>query len=1761
MTNAQLDQFITDARCLLDESSASLKALERDPDDASLIATVFDAVRALKDASGPLELTPLTGLMNVGEDLLDMARSATLELTPDALDVMTASFEQVGGWLTELEATGALPGDAADVAAPRIADLRAMVERAAAGSDAGAPPDAPAAGSGPDWLGIFSEDDRLAALVHALETGAAIQALRYAPGAGALLAGQDPLSLVGKVPERLATSVTAAAPWPAIAELDPQLCNLVFQVLTTAGVDTLTTLFESVSAEVEVVAVEPPALIRPSGDLADSGACERFAADALERLADAPETALEDLRAATQALLLRTPAAAREAAMLRGLAVALAVPPTAPAWLEGLVRAIGNGSPRHWAGTAGAPSDAAKLYAEEAPSQEEAQAGNSSPGDDPAVDDDPNAATGPEVSADEESLAGEDAEVIETADESADEAIIADDAATSDPDDRPSDDDAAPSEAAADTAADGAAAVAEGAEDLVAEAAAASDEAVPDDLGDEPEGGAVETVDAAADEPAPADTVAHEETAEPDVDRPREDDAQEDPASEIEPVEPPVEDDTVAQDDTGSDVAGPTADEGDDGTADADGAEESAAAEDAPIAPVVEEVGEGTEADEADFGGDASADAAAAGEDAASEPVLTESDVEADAAVTDPDLGGAPDDPSPEMLETATVDTAEVPADEEGTEAASGDIEEPETAPDHAADAEPEAHSPLADAATGLDEVLGTDPQGADTATQADTDAGEEPAEAEDAAAAAGLNDEDADPEPVPVESPDENALPGAASAADPSDGAEEDGAAAPATVAADIDATPEQLDDPGGDPSVVDADAEPQSPPDPVPALDDGSAGADTSDSGDAEEAEGEDGRPDPDEAATLTEPDADAGSAEGADTGADAAPDCVDVVPEAEAAFEADADEVPDGGDAEAPAPDHEALSREDAALTAGEPVDGAAVPSDALPDDGIATADAPRSNDDESDGAESNVPLAGTGQSDLAEQEGAPASPEPARTPGIDVADDASPDLGEPPAEAVIAEAPPPTDDEEPSAGSTPDAGAQFADEADAAPQTSVEDGEPSTEPEPPLPDGSAADAPSAEDGGVAAPPPAGNDETSPAPEMQAMDEAAPDADAPVEDVSEAAPASDDDGEASRDLDVPEAEDPAELPEVTDGEGGEAATDVGAPRDDAEEQADLFGRPGGEQGPDDDPPPFDGALDGAGTSAHPDAEVSQDVELPLPSVTGEEADGCDDEADSPSRDTDLQAPDNAEERCGRADEGDLPAPDAEPDPDAGQEPDAVQDPGAGLNSDVEQDPGPEQGVADDPEADREPVSAQDADLGEEPAPAQEPDAVREADAAPGSETVEEADDEASAPERDTAEGPAAEAAETGDADAGAEVPPEVIAAGRGLRVDPGQVERMMQLAGELVVARNALPHLARRVGDVPGARDVGRAIKAHHAILDRIARDMEGIVLAVRMRPFADLVQHVSGPAREYARGAGKAVEIVAEGAATEVDRLHFDPLATTLARLVRYAVDHGIEPAEVRTAAGKAATGSVRLSARHEGDRCVIEVRDDGGGLDLARVREKAVSCGILGVDDRDTLPAADVARLVLARGFSAREAAADPYGRGVAMDWARSAVEAIGGSVSLATVEGEGTAVRLSLPLARVVTPLMAVECGGQLYGVPMEAVCETDLVTRDNRHRVADREVFAYRQAVHPIVRLADLLRHAPAPPAEAEESVLVASLDGERVGIVVDAVVGAMDVVVKPVEGMLAGFAGYRGTALTSDGRVIVVLDLKELAECRSAS
>ncbi|MDO9412619.1 MAG: chemotaxis protein CheA [Pseudolabrys sp.] len=380
------------------------------------------------------------------------------------------------------------------------------------------------------------------------------------------------------------------------------------------------------------------------------------------------------------------------------------------------------------------------------------------------------------------------------------------------------------------------------------------------------------------------------------------------------------------------------------------------------------------------------------------------------------------------------------------------------------------------------------------------------------------------------------------------------------------------------------------------------------------------------------------------------------------------------------------------------------------------------------------------------------------------------------------------------------------------------------------------------------------------------------------------------------------------------------------------------------------------------------------------------------------------------------------------------------------------------------------------------------------------------------------------------------------------RMLRVSEDKIEALVNLAGELIVAKNALAHSVKATGGTGDA-----ALRRDQDAIDRLVIELHGSILQLRMISVAQVFRSFPRLIRDVARQLNKTVNLVTQGENTEADKTIVDRLFEPMVHLVRNAVDHGIETPEQRSAAGKPEQATITIAASRAGDRFHVDVHDDGRGIDPSAIRRRAADKQLLPADELAALTDEHVIDLIFAAGFSTAETISDVSGRGIGMDVVRTAVERMGGRVTLASKVGAGTSVRLDMPMTISMSRIMVVQAGGQSFGISMDAVSETVRLSPDRINRIKNNEGFVLRDQVVPVVSLAELMR-LPVNPAAASRLFLIAESGGRTAAFEIDAIGERLEVVLKPMQGLLSGARGYAGTTLLGNGQVLLVLDVKEI-------
>ncbi|HEY9130594.1 MAG TPA: chemotaxis protein CheA [Dyella sp.] len=375
--------------------------------------------------------------------------------------------------------------------------------------------------------------------------------------------------------------------------------------------------------------------------------------------------------------------------------------------------------------------------------------------------------------------------------------------------------------------------------------------------------------------------------------------------------------------------------------------------------------------------------------------------------------------------------------------------------------------------------------------------------------------------------------------------------------------------------------------------------------------------------------------------------------------------------------------------------------------------------------------------------------------------------------------------------------------------------------------------------------------------------------------------------------------------------------------------------------------------------------------------------------------------------------------------------------------------------------------------------------------------------------------------------------------------VRVDTGRLDDLVNRAGELVLVRNRLISLAARSGD--------ETLGVAAGDLDRVADELQGAVIGMRMQPVGRLFQRFPRIVRDLARQLGKDIELVTEGEDTELDRGLVEALADPLVHLLRNAVDHGLEMPDDRERAGKSRKGRVRLSASQRGERIVIVVSDDGRGMNPQVLRTKAVEKGVIDQAQADRLSDAESLELIFRPGFSTAAAVSDISGRGVGMDVVKTRIIELGGTLQVHSRLGQGSELELAVPLTLAIQRVLMVGVGDRLFALPLTNVSEVFELAAGQDQWLDGRRIAAHRGRALPLGDLAVWSRVAAASPPR---QVVVVHIGHRRIGCLVHAVIGREDVMVKPLGPLFAGTPGIAGATVTGDGRLALVLDLAGLAD-----
>ena len=400
----------------------------------------------------------------------------------------------------------------------------------------------------------------------------------------------------------------------------------------------------------------------------------------------------------------------------------------------------------------------------------------------------------------------------------------------------------------------------------------------------------------------------------------------------------------------------------------------------------------------------------------------------------------------------------------------------------------------------------------------------------------------------------------------------------------------------------------------------------------------------------------------------------------------------------------------------------------------------------------------------------------------------------------------------------------------------------------------------------------------------------------------------------------------------------------------------------------------------------------------------------------------------------------------------------------------------------------------------------------------------------------------------------------PPESIESSSSIRVPVALLDNLMTLMGEMVLVRNQVLQYANSSDDLEFLNLSQR--------LDVVTSEIQGEVMKTRMQPIGNILSKFQRVVRDLAKELGKKIELSLSGIETELDKTLIEAVKDPLMHIVRNACDHGIETPEVRKAAGKSDLGHVSIRSFHEGGQVIVEISDNGRGLDRVKLTQKAVEKGILTLEKAATLSERDAFALIFAPGFSTAAHVTNVSGRGVGMDVVKSNIERIGGIVELHSQTGKGTSIRLKIPLTLAIVPAMIIRCGSSRYAIPQVKLVELVRVEKNSGTQQIEylqgKPVYRLRGSLLSIVSLSEVLGCQTNPETKVNDfgdiaNIVVVAAERQLFGIIVDEVQDTADIVVKPLSSFLKSVSIYSGATVLGDGSVALILDVVGMAQHQS--
>jgi two-component system chemotaxis sensor kinase CheA len=386
--------------------------------------------------------------------------------------------------------------------------------------------------------------------------------------------------------------------------------------------------------------------------------------------------------------------------------------------------------------------------------------------------------------------------------------------------------------------------------------------------------------------------------------------------------------------------------------------------------------------------------------------------------------------------------------------------------------------------------------------------------------------------------------------------------------------------------------------------------------------------------------------------------------------------------------------------------------------------------------------------------------------------------------------------------------------------------------------------------------------------------------------------------------------------------------------------------------------------------------------------------------------------------------------------------------------------------------------------------------------------------------------------------------------------VRVDIRKLDHLMNIVGELAIVRSALGRVAEKLRG-EGQRKLAAELQRLHRNFDRRLGEMQDGILEVRMVPLGQVFDRLARVVRQISREVGKEIRLVITGAETEIDKLIVEELSDPLMHMIRNAIDHGIERGQRRVEVGKPLAGTIALNAFQKGNHVMIEVEDDGRGIDLQGLTDKAIALGKLSQGEAEELSRDETLALIFLPGLSTRDSADDVSGRGVGMDIVKTNISKLGGVIDVHSEPGIGTKMTITLPITLAIVSALLIQAGKHTLAIPLSSVSEAIAFEEGAVRLVDGREVITLRGQTLPLCRLDRLMALEVAPDSMLRRRfVVVAALGQRRLGLVVDFLYGQEDIVIKPLGKSLAGVRGFAGATELGDQRVGLVLDAASLIE-----